>query len=263
MKWLCAIFLLIGGELRPMWDSLVQAERSFARASIDKGTKEAFLSVLAEDSIVFRPRAVQGRAWFVQTPANATVLNWEAEFADISSAGDLGYTTGPWEYLRAAQDQPVAFGHYVTLWRKQSNAEWRVVLDIGIGHEYFGKPAKVDSPSLPKDSMPSKSKQEIETSRSALAAADRAATVSLTTHLANDVRLYREGTLPILGKTAALKHLAESPKPAATTQIDALISNSADLGYTYGGSENANYLRIWKKERNGWKIVLDLLSAAQ
>ena len=67
----------------------------------------------------------------------------------------------------------------------------------------------------------------------------------------------------IVGKTTALKHLAESPKPAATTQIDALISNSADFGYTYGASENANYLRIWKKERGEWKIVLDLLSAVQ
>lgn len=52
------------------------------------------------------------------------------------------------------------------------------------------------------------------------------------------------------------------------------ISNAADLGYSYGmaefkpqdsskQTEYSNYLRIWKKHRDGsWKIVLDMLSPA-
>ena len=42
--------------------SLVDTERAFARTSEDKGTREAFLSFIAEDGILFRPAAVNGKA---------------------------------------------------------------------------------------------------------------------------------------------------------------------------------------------------------
>jgi ketosteroid isomerase-like protein len=92
--------------------------------------------------------------------------------------------------------------------------------------------------------------------------------------LADDVRLYRDGSFPFVGKSAASKRLAESPGILICSQIDAKLSGSADLGYTYGSAEfrpkdsskateYANYLRIWKRQRDGsWKIVLDMLSPA-
>src|SRR5689334_20260277 len=163
MKTLLSVLLVtaVFADLRPSWDSLVEAERSFARTSVAKGTKEAFLGVLAEDSIIFRPTAVPGRKWFQENPPASSQLNWAPEFADIAAAGDLGYTTGPYEVRRTAQDEPVAFGHYVTLWRKQPNGEWKVVIDNGISHDRSPKPAKVDSPVLRKQVGAAKSKAEI------------------------------------------------------------------------------------------------------
>jgi ketosteroid isomerase-like protein len=61
-----------------------------------------------------------------ENPAPTSQLSWEPEFADIAKAGDLGYTTGPWEVRRTPQDAPAGYGHYVTMWRKQPmvNGRW-------------------------------------------------------------------------------------------------------------------------------------------
>ncbi len=149
MTVILSIFLLLGGaDLRPGWDSLVSAERAFAQMSVAQGMKPAFLAVLADDSVIFRPRAVPGKKWMQDSPAAGGQLNWGPDYADIAASGDLGYTTGPWEYRQKPEDAPVAFGHYITLWRKQSNGAWKVELDTGIGHGSVAIPSKVDLPRL-------------------------------------------------------------------------------------------------------------------
>jgi hypothetical protein len=80
--------------------SLVEAERAFARTSVQKGIRESFLEFFAEDGINFQPHPVKTREAILKRLAPATrppvVLNWEPAYADISRAGDLGYTTGPY-----------------------------------------------------------------------------------------------------------------------------------------------------------------------
>ena len=255
------IVLLAMADLKTQWSSLVDAEKTFAKTSVAKGTKDAFLSALDDQSVIFRPRAVPGRKWFQENPAPPAQLSWEPEYADIAAAGDLGYTTGPWEVRRTPQDQPAGFGHYVTLWRKPAGGDWKIAIDIGISHDRVAKPSTVDSPELPKDVAAARPKTDIDAARTAIAAADKAAMSELPKYLAPDVRLYREGSLPFTGKAAAEKRLAESRDSLVGAQTAAMVSSSADLGYTYGTTDSANYLRIWKKQRDGsWKIVLDLLN---
>jgi ketosteroid isomerase-like protein len=263
IKILQTLLMLIAlADLRSEWNGLVEAEKAFARTSVAKGTKEAFLSVLDDQSVIFRPRAVPGRKWFQENPASPVQLNWQPEFADIATAGDLGYTTGPWEMRRTPQDPPDAFGHYVTVWRKQPGGEWKVAIDIGIGHDNVPKPATVDSPPLAQDTAAAKPRPEVDAARTAIVSADKAAMTSLPQYLAPDVRLYRDGSRPFAGKAAAEKRLSEVREAPAGTQAAAVVSAAADLGYTYGSSETANYMRIWKKQRDGsWKIVLDLATA--
>jgi len=207
-------------------------------------------------------------------PAPTSQLSWIPEFADISRAGDLGYTTGPWEIRRSPQDGPYAFGHYVTLWRKQANGVWKVELDYGISHEKVLPPEKVYSPSLPKDVARAASKAQADEAIAAIKNADRMASSSLLTYFAGDVRLYREDYLPYITKSAATRRLGETPGTMTSNQLAVRVSASADLGYSYGTAEfkprdaskqveYGNYVRIWKKQTDGsWKIVLDLLSSA-
>ena len=51
-------------------------------------------------------------------------LKWEPVKADIAASGDLGYTYGTWTAGNAR-------GHYLTIWKKQSGGNWKVVVDFG------------------------------------------------------------------------------------------------------------------------------------
>src|ERR1700704_5975824 len=117
--------------------SMVETERAFSRMSEEKGTREAFAEFIAADGILFRPGPVVGKKWMQEHPLPPATtrqwLSWQPIFAAVSRAGDLGYTTGPWQFKRDIKDaKPVAFGNFMTVWKRQANGSWKFVLDLGI-----------------------------------------------------------------------------------------------------------------------------------
>ncbi len=69
-------------------------------------------------------------------------LRWKPTRAQILISGDLGFTTGRYE-RRAKDDQgkeAVEHGTYVTVWRKQADGSWKIILDTGSPDP--AKPAK-------------------------------------------------------------------------------------------------------------------------
>ena len=122
-------------------DTLVSAERAFSALSSARGMKDAFLANLADDAVVFRPAPANGRQVWRARPNPRGTLAWAPDYAEISGAGDLGVTSGPWEYRQsqpaAGREPPVAYGHFVSVWRRSKDGAWRVAADIGIDH---GKP---------------------------------------------------------------------------------------------------------------------------
>ena len=117
----------------PDINALVGDERAFSLRSASQGMRDAFLMNLADDAVVFRPRPVNGKKHYQSRPPAPGILTWEPIHAEVSSAGDLGFTTGPWEYRQTnPSDTAVAFGDYVSVWRKQSSGVWKVIADIGI-----------------------------------------------------------------------------------------------------------------------------------
>jgi|GEM_PF-97396 len=262
----------------PTLSSLLEAERSFAKMSLEKGIRESFLTFFADEAIVFRPHAVSGKKWYQERPASLGVLSWEPAFADVASSGDFGYTTGPWEYKQAKTDsQPIAFGHFVSVWKKQTNGDWRVVFDDGIEHsrpehrltrvETSHKQVKAESEDAPTS--------DVTTERQNLLMADqefsnRSAVNGFVPafgyYAADDVRLYRSDLFPIVGKESAQEALSEKPCLLTWQPIAGDVSISGDLGYTYGTADcqsdeatrRSSYMRIWRKEVEGWRVVLDI-----
>ena len=98
--------------------SLVSAENDFSRLSAEKGTREAFITFFADDGVIFNPSPANGKQIWMSREKAPGVLTWTPIFADISEAGDLGYTTGPYEFRRAAGEKPVGFGFYMSIWRR-------------------------------------------------------------------------------------------------------------------------------------------------
>ncbi len=60
-------------------------------------------------------------------------LRWNPKRAEILISGDLGFTTGRYE-RRVKDDQgreAIEHGTYVTVWRKQVDGNWKIILDTG------------------------------------------------------------------------------------------------------------------------------------
>lgn len=260
--------------------SLVEAERGFARTSVEKGTREAFLANLADDSIVFHPQPINGKKWWSEQQARPGVLSWRPSFARVSSAGDMGYTTGPWEYRpKSPEDKPVAFGYFVTIWKRQADGTWKAFLDLGTQNDEPQTPAlEMQYPRDYPTSKNSNSKVDFERERASLMKTEndflklmteKSGVESFLTYMADDVRFYRTKAFPVVGKEATRAAFAARPEALRWQNTSGGVSSSGDLGYTYGRyemksgaeAENGNYLRIWRKQANGkWRIVLDLLN---
>jgi ketosteroid isomerase-like protein len=266
-------------------DSLVASERAFAAMSVAKGMKDAFLTFLAEDAVVFRPTATNGRkVWEERPPSTATLL-WEPEFAEVSSAGDLGYTTGPWELHPPADSSGVAapperylYGHFNSVWRRHKGSPWRVVVDIGGSHPKperggVGSGQFAAGPELPRRSMKS--------GRVNLPAMDRAlsksmrsagAGAAIAAHATADVRLNVDGQFPSLGIEACQARIDSLGGFFEFKPEGSGVASSADLGYTYGLAERylsakaapadtSVYLHVWRQEDgHTWTLALAVIN---
>jgi ketosteroid isomerase-like protein len=119
-------------------ETLKQLEAEFMKAAAEKGSA-GYLSYYADDAV----EVPNGRAPIVGktniTPGMAFLddknnhLTWTPVGADISASGDLGYTYGTWDFHSKDKDgkPAVDYGNYTSIWKKQKDGSWKVVLDMG------------------------------------------------------------------------------------------------------------------------------------
>ena len=260
--------------------SLAEAEQSFAKTSMEKGIKEAFLTYLAYDAIVFRPKPIMAKPFYARRSHIPGLLNWKPIFADIAASGDFGYTTGPYEYRSQPEKEPADdYGYFVSVWKKQTDGVWRVSFDGGIDCPSPGKITnEIDlKKQRQKTNIKNISKITVEKEKERLLESDleisrRAASKGMVStyqdYSAEDIRYYRNGEQPVVGKEKVCDKIAQQTSAMIWKPMASDVAKSGDLGYTYGiskfespsGIKKSNsYLRIWKKNKEGnWKIVLDL-----
>jgi ketosteroid isomerase-like protein len=279
-----SIFFSLGGSISRGLSGLVDEEYAFAQTSLNEGIRTAFLTYLSDNAIIFTPDITNGKEWHTNRQPSENILNWKPIFADISVSGELGYTTGPWEFSTGAEpDKPVAFGHYVSIWQKQSDNKWKVIVDMGISHasnETYnlsniskenilqGSSFDVKSDQNNEEILSSLKKTDVEFVRLSKSEGFKKAAI---TFAGKDVRLYRDEHLPAVGKVASLELIEEENYSSIWDPHYYGVSKSGDLGYTYGITEyvkpgdkdeqinRSTYLRIWKKEAYGkWQLVLNI-----
>ncbi len=59
-------------------------------------------------------------------------ITWHADRAEVARSGELGYTSGSYQttFSDPAGKTVSDKGKYVTVWKKQGDGHWKVVLDI-------------------------------------------------------------------------------------------------------------------------------------
>ena len=268
---------------------VVEAEHAFAQHSIDYGMKPAFLSYAAPDGVIVNRNGPVNaiETWSKREPPPAGLLTWWPTYADVSRAGDMGWTTGPFEYREKPTDEkPADTGHFFTVWRRQPDGSWKWVLDLGIRHP---APATTETvltypASLRKNVRPAASVNVDEARQSLLGAertlSDASASQGFRTALLaradESLRLYRQGTFPVVGKGAVEKAVKVLSEFITWKPLKADVAASGDLGYAYGTyelrtklsdekpAELGNYARVWKREGGGaWRVVFNVANPAQ
>ena len=266
--------------------SLIEAERSFSRMSDERGIREAFLTWLAPDSLVFRPEPVNGLQTYRRAdPYDPAVLTWEPEVAEVSASGDLGYTSGPYVYRPGRRMQPTAFGYYVSVWVKRPDGSWKVKYDLGVTcpqNDRAARPAGVATPAAEKKAVVL-SRQQFLNAESAFGQTDasfigesasRGQRGALLRFGTDDIRIYRPGRPPSVGRTQISRIVRDyvgrvrAADPDNKAEVNVELSSSADLALDYGTTffydtpqhqAKLVFFRIWRKEASGkWKICLDV-----
>ena len=119
---------------------LIKMEAAFDQATLERGL-DGFMSFFAEDGAVLMPNIgpVKGRAAIRKTKEAGFSrpgfsLRWKPEYADIAASGDLGYTYGPYTLTFTGADgkKVTRTGRYFTIWKKQQDGSWKVMLDDGV-----------------------------------------------------------------------------------------------------------------------------------
>ncbi len=263
-------------ESKTSLQSLVTAEKAFAAMSVEKGTRPAFLAYLAPDGVMFRPLPINGVKSWEARPASKATLAWEPAYAEVAGSGDLGLTTGPWEFTPPpeAKSHDKAYGTFFSVWRKDAAGNWKLLADMGVSHD---KPAQgglgavtfVAGPEHPAveiaaaERLMSPMAMDMQLGRS-LGSFGAAAAVRMWT--ANDVHFLQEGAAPWRGADGVARFQA-SVGHTRWIPEGGEMARSGDLGYSYGVREDSSaiagvapdsaaYLHVWRRLPGAsWKLA--------
>ena len=262
--------------------SLVETERAFARACVERGVRDSFLAFFADDAISFWPHPVKAREALLKQPSPSerptTTLNWEPLLAVVSGAGDLGYTTGP-SLTTDDKQKPIRSGYYFSIWRRQSDGSWKVELDIGI--------KTPPTSSLPLSSL--RTAVQFARGNKRHGAGDEQGvlmelerkfyaspnvTEAFLKLITDDAQLNHDGHFPAVGRKEIRAFLAEKRFKLRWEPIRAVVSSSDDFAYTYGkytleeivesqaSLKTGYYVHVWRRDaKDRWNLAVEVSAA--
>jgi ketosteroid isomerase-like protein len=253
-------------------NTILEAERALVEAAAAKGQKAAFVEFLTDDSIIFRPDAINGKDfWIRQTEPAGSNLTRTTKLADVAANGLLGYTTGSWQLKRKDKDVDVVTqGNYVTIWERRNGAGFRAVIDISIRHD---EPAASDllierkNPSVQNSNKFGWSPADTAMKFLRAGMTGGGLAHAYDEYADEDVVLLIDREPPIVGRKRAIK---ETKRFTSTKfPLKVAMYQAADMAYFWNqchyanseeGQEIGNCLQILKLRKNKWYIVLGVFA---
>jgi hypothetical protein len=269
-----------GSEMPHALQQLAEAERAFVRRAQEVAAAQAFSEFFAADAVSIRetgPLSAQDDLRDRPRPARNpdALFWWEPRYGDVAASGELGWLTGPVQSTRDRAREPIRHGNYASIWKRQADGQFKIVMDIGIdtpgevrfppGFTAADVRQRYSTPQigpLAMSSLLAADQRLMRVARSSVADAYRPV-------LTSSSRLHRSGHLPWLGADAVLAWLRTRPHLETGETMYVETAKSADFGYTWGsfteasvaGSTQGNgyYARVWTRDRGGdWKLALDV-----
>jgi len=245
-------------------EGLISAEKSFAAYSVANGTKDAFLKFTDSSGIVFdNGKPVNAIETWMKREKRPIVLNWEPQFAEIASSNDFGYTTGPWALKPNAHDTVVARGQYTTVWHVDGKGEWKFLVDLGVGNTPLSPAPSLEKIEVKKIKGFSSTGAVLKEEQNFIDAYKKDKSKAYTKYLSGNSLLNRNGQYSSIDKIKQSETIKNTPSAIQYTIAGSGIASTGDLAYVYGNTlisdKQENYLRVWRKEKQGWKIALEVV----
>ena len=246
-------------------DSMLQAERNFAKTALVASTREAFIKFIDTSGIVFeKGKPVNGLQAYTKSERKPGILTWEPEYAEIATTNDFGYTTGPWKYYaNSIKENPVANGYFITVWHLTNNG-WKFLIDFGITCSEQKKRITLKKKSATNSKLPKGNEQPTaEAEAKFIQAYTTQGVGAYSIFLSSQSRINHSGFLPATSAAERKALLDSLPRNISYTILGSGVAPGDDLGYVYGSAvmneKEDGYLRIWRKEKDGWKIAVEVL----
>ncbi len=117
----------------PHEDSLLAADRAFAKLAHEKGPAAAYAAFALPDVRMFDDAegVVRGipniRKVLEDEYIEGGKITWTPGEAVASQDGTMGFTIGEWIYV--TEGSPDQTGAYVTVWQKDAKGDWKIAVD--------------------------------------------------------------------------------------------------------------------------------------
>lgn len=119
------------------WESeIIATEKAFCDMGLKDGLVKAFEHYAAEEGVLRRKnKIVKGKAaiaqWYKNDVRPNETLVWKPTHVDVSNSGDMAYTYGDFTftYPDSLGIMKENKGIFHTVWKRQSNGEWKYVWD--------------------------------------------------------------------------------------------------------------------------------------
>jgi ketosteroid isomerase-like protein len=264
--------------LPPAQQELFDTERAFVRLAAERGFRDSFYAYFADDGIAFNPHPFRVRAALAGQPATPAPMgaDWAPVYGDVSAAGDLGWNTGPLVFA-GRNGEPGRHGMFFSVWKRQPDGNFKVVLDIGSDTPSAVVPLDEPAHSSWQGGRNAATPADLAAARSELLAVERAFLAeaaaggigrAYASRLADDARVHRPGNMPVVGRVALGEWSSRQGAQYRGEPLFADVARSGDLGYAWGSYErdgvtpDAGYFaRVWKRDSGGqWRIVMDTVS---
>jgi ketosteroid isomerase-like protein len=259
------LVLAISAHAQKGINGLINTEKSFAAQATQTNTRDAFLHYMdSADAVVFNGGRILNAytTWHNALPNNNKLI-WQPVFAGISQSGELGFTTGPWQFKKATAQTVLATGSYTTVWHLDAKGTWKFLVDIGTDGGV--QPQATDSVKkwVGKTIDDMDTRDALTIDRVFIQQYASAKNDAFTGVVTADTWLNQPGQAFVTGLPNVTAAIQQIPAGLSFEPVGGAVSASGDMVYVYGSVRHeakiANYLRIWQKTNGKFNILLQVL----
>ena len=246
---------------------LIKIEKVFEKSCLEKGIRDGFLAFVDSDGIVLTKKGTTNAKQFWNSlSAFDGIFTWSPSYAEMSNSGDWGYTTGNYEHRPKNITDPVnEYGQYTTIWHKTPDGEWKYLIDIGNVHPPapLDKQSKTISIKKYSSGMNSEEPMPNEPEKEFILSFENNISDAYQKLASTQYILNLTGHQAITSRDSAIILLRQIQPSLKYHSSGSIISSGKDMLAVYGtfGTDNSGgiYLRIWRHEKDGWKIALEVI----